>query len=315
MADELTQTPAEQPQAPAAKKKKPAGKAAKRKRRMAINRWLRLAIQIVFFIMAPGVFNSAMNGIHYLCNQVGATQAIEPTSFVVILVAVCVYTILFGRFFCGYACAFGTMGDVFYLLGTPLRRVLPLKNIDDYPALVKGLRLLKAAVLLAVCALCFTSTWSKVSPYSPWTIFGILDSGTLEGLTTLGVVLLVLIIITQMLCERSFCRFLCPMGAVFSFLPVLPFSLFGRRLAKCGKKPCGQCLKNCPAGLYPDKDDVASGECFSCGRCAEVCPLENVHIIDIDKPAKFAFKGSSVVYTLAKAVALFVLFYFIGALR
>ena len=37
-----------------------------------------------------------------------------------------------------------------------------------------------------------------------------------------GLVLLVLILVGMAFQERFFCRVLCPMGAVFSMLPVLP---------------------------------------------------------------------------------------------
>lgn len=38
-------------------------------------------------------------------------EKVAMTSFVTVLVVICIYTILFGRFFCGFACAFGTLGD------------------------------------------------------------------------------------------------------------------------------------------------------------------------------------------------------------
>jgi len=40
------------------------------------------------------------------------------------------FTVLFGRFFCGYACAFGTLGDTVYALFAPVRRAL---HIPDDP--------------------------------------------------------------------------------------------------------------------------------------------------------------------------------------
>ena len=42
---------------------------------------------------------------------IGNGQQVELTSFVTILIVLCLYTIVFGRFFCGFACAFGSLGD------------------------------------------------------------------------------------------------------------------------------------------------------------------------------------------------------------
>ena len=267
-------------------KKKQPSKAQQRKQTMNLHKALRFAIQIVFFIFAPGVFASAMNGIHYIANQIGAMQLVEFSSFIVILVATLGYTILFGRFFCGYACAFGTMGDVLYLIGTPLRRLIHLDNKPVPPKLAAVLRWVKVVLLVAIFFACFTGVWGQVSDYNPWTPFGLIVGGTFSGLNTVALVLLVLIMVFQLLFERSFCKFFCPMGATFSLMPVLPISQFGRKRKYCGRRWCNQCIKNCPADMYPDKGSVQAGECFMCGRCADVCPVSNVNLLLIEEREK-----------------------------
>ena len=37
-----------------------------------------------------------------------------------------------------------------------------------------------------------------------------------------ALIILLIIVAGMLVCERFFCRFLCPMGAIFSLLPVLP---------------------------------------------------------------------------------------------
>ena len=44
-----------------------------------------------------------------LIEQIRAGKPIEQNAFLVMMIALCGFTILFGRFFCGYACAFGTL--------------------------------------------------------------------------------------------------------------------------------------------------------------------------------------------------------------
>ena len=79
-----------------------------------LNNYLRIAIQILFFLLMPSVFTTAFSGVKYIFTQIGNEQAIAITPFVTVLVVLCVYTIVFGRFFCGFACAFGSMGDWIY---------------------------------------------------------------------------------------------------------------------------------------------------------------------------------------------------------
>ena len=67
-----------------------------------IHIWLRAAIQLLYFIFIPSVYTAAFAGVKYIFTQIGAGERIEFTSFVTVLILICVYTILFGRFFCGF---------------------------------------------------------------------------------------------------------------------------------------------------------------------------------------------------------------------
>ena len=259
--------------------------AQRRARAQKTHTAVRFAIQIAFFVLAPGVFSSALNGVKYLMAQVGAVQAIEPTSFVLVLIGVVAYTALFGRFFCGYACAFGAMGDVLFALAAPLRRVLHIPTPQAHPRLLACLQPLKLLILLGVCALCFAGTWDAVASWDPWAVFGKLTSGSgWDGIAKKGLIVLIAIMVLQALFERSFCHFLCPMGALFSLLPILPFSQFNRRRDACGKR-CNRCQDSCPIDIHPDQGSFHAGECIACGHCAVGCPLHNVNLVFIPNAA------------------------------
>lgn len=81
-----------------------------------IRRLARQIIQIIFFLWMPALYTSAFSGVRYVIEQIRAGKPIEHNAFLVMLIALCGFTILFGRFFCGYACAFGTLGDGMYAL-------------------------------------------------------------------------------------------------------------------------------------------------------------------------------------------------------
>lgn len=255
-------------------KAKKTSKAALRKRAQRCHRALRWAVQIGFFIAAPELFSAGMNGVKYAFTQLGAREPLVVSGFLITLAALLAATVLFGRVFCGWACAFGTLGDAVYALFTPVRRMLklPAKPLSD--AATRVLYLVKYLVLAAICALCFAGAWSAVSGYSPWTAFAAIIGGSLEGVQAGALMALGLVVLGMAFVERFFCQFLCPLGALFSLMPVLPCSAFSRDEERCSKS-CGICKKGCPVSVYPDADALSAGECIACGRCSHACPLKN----------------------------------------
>ncbi|MDO5118375.1 MAG: 4Fe-4S binding protein, partial [Eggerthellaceae bacterium] len=215
---------------------KPASAAKKRQLQATVHRWVRYGIQLVFFILAPGLFSGAFNGVKYLCTQIGLGDAIEPTSFLIQLIAVLAFTILFGRFFCGYACAFGALGDYLYNAFEFLRKRTPIPRPQFPLGLVRVLSLLKYVVLAGIGVACFVGVWADYSSYSPWVAFAAILAGTLDGIEWVAWLLLGLVVLGMILRERFFCQFLCPLGAVFALMPVLGCSEFVRTRAHCAKK-------------------------------------------------------------------------------
>lgn len=232
--------------------------------------WQRLAIQIVFLILAPQTFSLAFSGVKQLFAAIGKLDTFDANSFVILLVLLVVFTVVFGRFFCGYICAFGTIGDILYkIVDFPLRK-LHIKRPRLPRGVENALRCLKYVVLAFFVVTSVAGLSSMVSVYSPWTAFGRLLALNISDLNVVGLALLVVIAIGMICKERFFCEFLCPMGAVFSLLPVLPFSSMRRHLPSCDN--CGACERQCPVAIMPDGDSAIMGECISCGRCETTCP-------------------------------------------
>ena len=305
----------------AARKPKKGGKAAQRARAMRIHRIVRWCVQIGFFVFAPSIFSATFNGVKYLATQIGVRQAAEPTSFVVLLVAMMAFTILFGRFFCGYACAFGTLGDAVCLLFAPVRKLL---HVSDRPLSARVQRAgqyVKLGVLAAIVLMCFFGVWSEVSGYSPWTAFAGIVGGSVEGISAAAFVVLGVLVLGMALVKRFFCQFLCPLGALFALMPVMPFSAFSRKKGCCAKS-CGKCCAGCPVSVYPDADAFTAGECIACGKCADVCPIANAGLLRAKatgeerpgKPPRRILRGNEIWLVLLKAVLLLVTLWLAGAL-
>ncbi len=270
------------------------------KRQRQIQMYLRAAIQLLFFLFLPSAFTSAFSGIKYIFTQIGLGASVGATAFVTILLTLCAYTILFGRFFCGYACAFGTLGDAVHALYAWICKKIGRKPIQIPQRWRKWLSGLKYVVLAIIVLLCFFGVYGNLTGWSPWDVFSMIRVGNFQLSTFwLGVVLLVLILIGMAFCERFFCRFLCPMGAVFALLPTLPILSVRRKKSTCAKG-CAACQKVCPADLeLPDEEThVVNGDCFQCQKCIQICPKKNAH------SGFHFFRGNEIWYTLLRAIIL-----------
>ena len=286
----------------------PAKKKLTKKQNNQSHAWVRVFVQLMFFIFLPSAYSSAFAGIKYMFTKLGAGEVIEVTAFVKVLLLLLIYTVVFGRFFCGFACAFGSLGDWVYTFAHWAAK----KRKKKMPALPEKLRdalpSLKYAVLAAILIMCFMGVYGNLSGTSPWDVFSMLHAFNFRfGKYAVGIVLLVLIVVGMAFEERFFCKFFCPMGAVFSLMPVLtPFSLRRNRSA-CLKK-CSACSKVCPSkiGLPNDGELAVEGDCFMCGKCAGVCPKTNIHC------GAGRIQGDAYWFTAVRAVLLAVLMIVMG---
>ena len=130
--------------------------------------------------------------------------------------------------------------------------------------------------LIAIVILCFMGKGSVVAKNSPWTIFSLVRVGQYKfAVYIMSAVLMLLVIVGMAIKERFFCQFLCPLGAVFAILPVLPFFTLKRDKDNCIQK-CNACKNNCPVKIKLEDNTLVDGECISCMRCKMICPKGNI---------------------------------------
>lgn len=278
------------------------------KQKKMLHGTVRALIQLLFLILVPSAFTVAFSGVKYIFTRLGAGELIASNPFVKVLIALCIYTFVFGRFFCGFACAFGTLGDAVHAIYTGVCKKLKKKPIQMKEGMAKKLVLLKYVVLIAIILLCYAGIYSKTQGYSPWDVFSLLIAGNFKlKKYTVGIVLFVLILIGMFFQERFFCRFLCPMGAVFSLLPVLPAFSPHRNRENC-IPGCRACARNCPSNLELSEEGsmAVMGDCFQCQKCMDTCPRSNIHC------GVGIVKGNELWFTLLRALLLFLLFLWLG---
>ena len=239
--------------------------------------WIKVVIQILSFALIPGLFEGEFAAVGNIvsCIYKGNISWESVKYSVWMLLATVPATVLVGRFFCGFFCSFGAVQDLLWLGSHRLRALFPgkrnLKKAD------RIFRFAKYAVLFYFIIF----VWSGVTAVKTaglWQVFGqYVSFGHWPGLKLLlsvGGVLLLLIFIGSLFVQRFFCRYFCPMGAIYSLISQTSFLKIDKPRKECGK--CHLCTSKCTMGMdLTKKDRIAGGECISCQKCVSWCPKGN----------------------------------------
>ena len=180
-----------------------------------------------------------------------------------------------GRTVCGFLCPMGLLQELIHRVPTPkipkgkVTRVLSYGKYVTLGLLAVALPIYFGAQQLPLPAFC-----KYICPAG--TLEGAVallthpenDSlfSMLHGLFTQKMVILILLAALCVFCYRAFCRFLCPLGAIYGFFARV--SLLGIRVEEDKCTHCGLCLSRCPVDIRR----VGDHECVHCGACKAVCP-------------------------------------------
>lgn len=273
------------------------------KRKISVVRIVRAVSQILFFLFLPGLYISAFSGVKQIVLSI-LHHSFDPMTLLPQIIAALVVlpvTFLLGRFFCGWMCAFGSLGDFIYETMAKIRGRRP--RIGE-----KADRVLKFAkyIWLALLVwLVWVSGLGIFASANPWDAFGmLLTVGKAPAigyvLTSLlpAFLLLVSILIGSAFVQRFFCRYLCPLGAIFAVFSKARITAIRKTRTSCGN--CRACTNACPMGivLY-EKDVCRSGECIDCLACVEACPRGNAELIVSKSSARPIVAGATVTAAIA----------------
>lgn len=185
---------------------------------------------------------------------------------------------LLGRLVCGWLCPFGLVQDLLYKI--PFVRKLKKLPGDRWLRFLKYMILAGFVIILPLVAL------DIVGQGKPWFCAYVCPSGTLFAgiplvasnpalqaalgwLFTWKMAILVVLLLLSIVVYRPFCRYLCPLGAVYGLFN--PLALYRYQVDEEACVHCGACEKACPMALNPSKhpNDM---ECIRCGACLKACP-------------------------------------------
>lgn len=188
------------------------------------------------------------------------------------------FGIILGRVVCGFLCPFGFLQELIFKI--PLKKVKLNRKLD---CLFRYLKYIILAVFVFGLPLLLSDKYGASSPYfCKW----ICPAGTLEGgfsllalneslrsasggLFVWKATALIIILLLCIFIERPFCKYLCPLGAVYGLFN--RFSFFRTEIDKSKCTSCHGCERVCPMQVEVLKDPN-SAECIRCGKCGSFCP-------------------------------------------
>lgn len=187
--------------------------------------------------------------------------------------------LLLGRTICGFLCPFGLIQELLHKIPSPKlkkSRATRVLSYFKYVILVTMVIMIPLAFSdkLAVPGFC-----KYICPDG--TLIGALSLlihpdnadmfGMLGPLFTWKFCLLVVFLVASVFIFRFFCRFFCPLGAIYGFF--CRVAMLGVKLDRQTCIQCGLCVTTCKMDIR----HVGDHECIHCGDCIPVCPTNAIH--------------------------------------
>ena len=220
-----------------------------------------------------------------------AASANRPEFYVVGLLLL--FGLTLGRIICGWLCPAGLIQELMHKVPTP-----KIKK-SRYTRALTWLKYVILAVFVVIVPFWYSLRKYPVPAFCKY----ICPAGTLEGavgllahpvnaekfsmlglLFTRKFLILSLTLTACVFIYRAFCRFLCPLGAIYGLFARI--ALLGVRVDAARCTGCGVCLRTCPMDIRR----VGDRECIHCGACMNACPEKAIAI----QAGKIVLKGPDI---------------------
>ena len=219
------------------------------------------------------------------------------------------YCLMFGRLICGWLCPFGLIQELLYKIKTPKLKKGPVTRILSY---------LKYVILVVFVFIIPIAYAFKDTPLPGFCKY-ICPAGTIEGglgllsnavnesyfamlgpIFTWKFLVMVSIVVACIFAFRAFCRFICPLGALYGLFNKI--SIFGVKVDNSKCINCDKCIRHCKMDVH----HVGDQECISCGECMDVCPTNAIQwkgILRKEDSAGIPVTGNKKMRTITRAIS------------
>jgi len=181
--------------------------------------------------------------------------------------------ILFGRLLCGWVCPFGFLQDMLHKIPSPKIKLPKWTNHFKYLFLLVFVFALPwffgAETWYSFCRICPTAAVESTIP----ALIG--GSSSFSTATWVKLSILAVVVGLAIVSSRSFCRVMCPIGALLAPLNYISYWVVKRPAGKCSA--CRNCVEQCPTDDKPMKRIVKgipanrSLDCVVCHDCQQNC--------------------------------------------
>lgn len=225
-----------------------------------------------------------------LQNAVASSGRRAPTYVLGILM---LYGLILGRTVCGFLCPVGLIQELLHKIPTPKLRKSRFTRVLSY------LKYIILAIFVILIPLLYALQRIPLPAFCKY----ICPAGTFEGaigllsnpvnadkypmlglLFTQKFVIMMIIVAVCVFMYRAFCRFLCPLGAIYGLFAKVAIIGVKVDMPKC--IDCGRCVGHCKM----DISHVGDHECIHCGECIDVCPTKAISF----KAGKYTLHGPEI---------------------
>ncbi len=198
--------------------------------------------------------------------QIAAGLTIYWPFFLTALIPI-IFTIIFGRFFCGWICPATFLYELNTNFGAWLNKSGLSVGKRHFDRRLKYLVLIMGIILSVI-----TGSVMVAAIYPPAIIGREIYYAIALGGFGVGAVFFIMTLLFDLLvARRGFCRYLCPGGALYSLLGRYRLVRIKRDVKTCND--CNMCNAVCEFELDPMRDDFGQ-ECNNCTACIAICPTD-----------------------------------------
>jgi len=189
-----------------------------------------------------------------------------------VMVTFLLISLMLARIICGWLCPMGLIQDLLYKIPTPK---LP-KSV--WTRRLSYLKYVVLVIFVIAIPIYMVNVQGSGAHYLcrnfcvvtlPAAVSG-LAKAKASLLNTPRVLLGILVFGSSIFIYRTFCRFLCPLGAWYSL-----FNKISAYAIKVDEKQCIYCNK-CIRTCLMDCEKVGDRECIACGKCLPGCPTKAI---------------------------------------
>ena len=263
---------------------------------------IRRTLAVLCFIAVTLLFLDFTGTLHHWLGWTAKIQlvpAVLALNFVIVA-ALVVITLIFGRIYCSVICPLGVMQDFISWLHGKRK-----KNRFTYSKEIKWLRYPVLVIFIVAIVMGIGGLMAILEPYGTYgliatNLFQPIYEWCNNGIGAIAehynnysvypahvwiksvasmataVSLFVIIAILAWRGGRTYCNTICPVGTLLSFFS--RFSLLKVRIDndKCIK--CGMCTRNCKASCIDHENGtVDHSRCVTCGNCIEKCHKDAIY--------------------------------------